>query len=109
MISAWRSQRDATDHRLIIEHHAFARPHRGRRGSEISEYEECLSSHFWAFGRYHIYYFSMGREESIKLRAQLFRVDLVIEIVDVERRVWLRLSHVGNSLARIRRVLCGGV
>ena len=81
---------DATDHGLIIEHHAFTRPHRGRRGSEIGEHEERLSSHFCAFGSYHIYYFSIGGEQGIQLRAQLILVDLVIEVVDVERRVWLR-------------------
>ena len=48
-----------------------------------------MSSHFLAFGRDDIDYFAIGGEESQELYFQLLSVYLVVQIIDIQGRIWL--------------------
>lgn len=82
-----------THHGLVIEHHTLTGSHGSGCGSQIGEDEKGLALHLWTFGGDDIDDFAVCGEEGIELRPDLILVDLVIEIVDVEGRNWLRRGH----------------
>ena len=75
--------------RFIVERHTCTSPHRRRRPCQIRKDQERLTTHLGALGRDDIDHLSVRREKRVELGAQLFLVDLVVQIVDVECRVWL--------------------
>ena len=74
---------------FIVEHHTCTSPHRSRRPCQIRKDQERLTAHLGALCRDDIDHFSVRREKRVELGAQLLFVDPVIQVVDIERRVWL--------------------
>ena len=79
----------AAHHRFIIEDDTFAGSHGRGRAREVGEHEERLAAHFLALERDDVDDPAVRGEEREELPAQLLLVDLVVEVVQVERRVGL--------------------
>ena len=75
--------------RFIIERHTCASPHRSRRPRQIGKDQEGLTAHFGTLRRDDIDHLPVGCEKRVELGTELFFVDLVVQVVDVERRVGL--------------------
>ena len=76
-------------HRLIIKDDTFAGPERGGCAREVAEHEERLPPHFLCLERDDVSDAAVGGEEGEELVLELILVDLVVEVLQVERRVGL--------------------
>ncbi len=77
-------------HGFIVEDDTFTGAEGSGGGSEVVEDEECLAAHFLGLEGDYIDEAAIGRKESEQLATELFLVDLVVEVLDVERGVGLR-------------------
>lgn len=77
-------------HGFIVEDNTFAGAEGGGSSGEVVEDEERLAAHFLGLEGDYVDEAAIGREESEELATELFLVDLVVEVLDVERGVGLR-------------------
>ncbi len=76
-------------HRFIIEDDTFARTECSGRARQVTEDDESLSSHLLRLERHHVDDPAICGEEAKELQPELVFLDLVVEVFDVEGRVWL--------------------
>lgn len=88
-MGAEREKGHAAHEGFVVEDHAFAGAHRGRRACEISEDEEGLAPHLLALGSNDVDDLAVRREEGKELGAQLVLVYFVIKVVDIEGGIGL--------------------
>ena len=75
--------------RFIIKHHSFTSSHGRSRPRKICKGEKSLAPHLLAFGRDDVNDLAICSEKCIKLYAQFFFVDFIVEIIDIESGIWL--------------------
>ena len=84
--------------RFIVERHTCTSPHRSRRPRQIRKDQEGLTAHLGTLRRDDIDHLPVCCEKRVELGSELFLVDLVVQVVDVERRVRLDgWVHFGRS------------
>jgi hypothetical protein len=76
-------------HGFVVERHTFTSPHSRCGSCEICKDEERLATHFRAFGSDNIDESAISCEKGEKLGSKLLLVDFFVEIIDVQRCVWM--------------------